>query len=44
MKCNEHDVNNVINPVISDNEFKTLVEYVKYKLLERYNKKFKAQW
>jgi len=44
MKCNEHDVNNAINLAILDNEFKTLVEYVKYKLLERYNKKFKAQW
>jgi hypothetical protein len=28
------DVNHVINLAISDNEFKTLVEYVEYKLLE----------
>jgi hypothetical protein len=35
---------NVINLVTLDNEFKTLVEYVEYKLREQYNKKLEAQW
>jgi hypothetical protein len=38
------DVNHVINPITSNNEFKTVVEYVEYKLLERNSKKFEAQW
>jgi hypothetical protein len=37
-------VNHVINFAILDNEFKTLVEYVGYKLLEQDNKKLEAQW
>ncbi len=38
------DVSHVINLVTSNNEFKTLVEYVEYKLLKRNNKKLQAQW
>jgi hypothetical protein len=37
-------VNHVINLATLDNEFKTLVEYVEYKLLEQDNKKLEAQW
>jgi hypothetical protein len=37
-------VSHVINPATSDNELKTLVEYVEYKLLKQYNEKLKAQW
>jgi len=37
-------INNVINLVTLDNEFKRLVEYVESKLLEQYNKKLEAQW
>jgi hypothetical protein len=37
------DVSYVINFATSNNKFKTLVEYVEYKLLERNNKKLEAQ-
>jgi hypothetical protein len=37
-------VNHVINPTTLDNEFKTLVEYVEYKLLKQDNKKLETQW
>jgi hypothetical protein len=37
-------VNHVINHATSNNKFRTLVEYVEYKLLERDNKKLEAQW
>jgi hypothetical protein len=37
-------VNHVINLATLDNEFKTLVEYVEYKLLEQDDKKLEAQW
>ncbi len=38
------DVSYVINLITSNNEFKTLVEYVEYRLLERNSKKFEARW
>jgi hypothetical protein len=37
-------VSHVINLTTSDNEFKTLVEYVEYKLFKQNNKKLEAQW
>jgi hypothetical protein len=37
-------INHVINPTTLNNKFKTLVEYVEYKLLEWDNKKLEAQW
>ncbi len=37
-------ISHVINPTVSNNKFKTLVEYVEYKLFEQNNKKFEAQW
>jgi hypothetical protein len=36
-------VSHVINPATLDNEFKTLVEYVEYKLLKWDNKKLETQ-
>ncbi len=38
------DVSHVINPATSNNESKTLVEYVEYKLFKQNNKKLEAQW
>jgi len=37
-------VSHVINLVTLDNKFKTLVEYVEYKLFKQNNKKLEAQW
>jgi hypothetical protein len=31
-------------PMTSNNELKTLVEYIEYKLFERVNKKLEAKW
>jgi hypothetical protein len=44
MKCNQYDIDHVINPATSNNKFKTLVEYVEYKLFEWTNKKLETQW
>jgi hypothetical protein len=38
------DVNHVINLATLNNKFKTLVEYVEYKLFKWNNKKLEAQW
>jgi hypothetical protein len=38
------DVSHVINLAISNNKFKTLVQYVEYKLFKQNNKKLEAQW
>jgi len=37
-------VGHVMNPETMDEEFTSLVEYIKYKLFERENQKLEAQW
>jgi hypothetical protein len=37
-------ISHVINLATLDNKFKTLVEYVEYKLLKNNNNKLEAQW
>ncbi len=37
-------VGHIMNPEIVDDEFTSLVEYIKYKLLEPDNQKLEAQW